>query len=60
VKLCDRHFALGEYKPGPKEIKTSVHESFDVCESCYQEFINFMSPKKEVPIKNPVKKKSKK
>jgi len=65
VKLCDRCFAVGEHKPGPKEIKTSVHETFDVCESCYQKFVEFMNPKKEIKKqkevkKTPVKKKSKK
>lgn len=56
MKLCDRHFAMGEYRPGPKEITTSAHETFDVCESCYQEFVDFMNPKKE-PVKQKTKSK---
>lgn len=60
MKLCDRCFKKGEYKPSAKEIKTSTHETFDLCESCYQgvaDFIQAVNFKKEPGKQVPGKKK---
>ena len=47
MNLCDRCYQVGDFTPGTKKIQTSVHESFDLCESCYNEFTDFMRPVKK-------------
>lgn len=39
MKLCDKCFQSGEYKPGPHVVKIGV-EDFDLCESCKEEIRN--------------------
>ena len=43
MKLCDRCYSSGEYKPGVREITTSSHESFDLCISCFDAAMDFIS-----------------
>jgi len=59
MKLCDRCYKLGEYKPGVREITTSTHESYDLCVTCYESVIEHISSPiqetKELEVKEPVK-----
>jgi len=61
VKLCDKCFKNGDYKPSVKTITTSTHETFDLCESCYQGLVDYIQVKDkpvELLIVQPVKKKT--
>ena len=53
--ICDRCFSIGEHKAAPRKIKTDEHETFGLCQSCYDEFKTFLDK-----VKPSVKKRKKK
>lgn len=62
VKLCDRCFNRGDYKPGPNIVIVGVEE-YDLCESCKSDvrdsIINPEKPddgKEEKPKRRPGRK----
>lgn len=42
MKLCDRCYHRGEYKPGPHQMKIA-DENFDLCTSCYESIRGFIN-----------------
>ena len=59
--ICDRHFEIGDHVLATRKVSTSTSENFELCESCYDEFKQFMAgiKKKEVLPKKTRRKKSK-
>lgn len=52
MNICDRCYNAGEYQPGTKNIGTSTHETFSLCDGCYAEFMEFMTSKTKKEKKN--------
>ena len=59
--ICDRHFEIGDHVLATRKVSTSTVENFELCESCFDEFKQFMAgiKKKEVLPKKTRRKKSK-
>ena len=57
MKLCDRHYTIGEFLPGPNQVIIGV-EKYDLCESCKEEIREqILNPgKKTAPKRKPGRK----
>jgi hypothetical protein len=52
MKLCDRCFQMGNYRPGPYPIILANDEVFDLCDTCHEiirSLINAPNPKESAP-----------
>ena len=58
MKLCDRCYQAGEYKPGAVNVTTSTHESFDLCTTCFELTLDFINKPVVKPPADPVKKRT--
>jgi len=56
--ICDRHFETGDHVLATRKINTSTSETFELCESCFEEFKTFLADLKKK--KNPAPKKRRK
>ena len=44
--VCDKCCSVGDYKIGTRKVTSSTHESFDLCETCYEELIEYLNTPK--------------
>lgn len=47
LKLCDKCFRSGEYKPGPCVVVIGGIEEYDLCKSCEEELRNMINTEKK-------------
>ena len=60
--ICDRHFETGDHVLATRKVSTSTSENFELCESCFDEFKQFLAglKKKKEVLEKPKKTRRKK
>ena len=43
LKICDKCYKLGDYRPSTRQITIGPYETFDLCESHCEEIIKYIN-----------------